>query len=154
MPAALKRLLRVRMLEEELRRAELEAEAARLAGLEQAAEHAAGRSARSRGESFAAIVEAGGEGWGPADDRRLAAEAAWAEAVRGRQRIEALLPGQRLRVERAREQFLAERRDRRRLGILLDAAGAAALEEERRREQRWLDEWFRSREVGKEGGKE
>jgi flagellar biosynthesis chaperone FliJ len=91
------------------------------------------------------VDEAVGDGWRSEDDRRLGEEAGWEWARRRRERLARLRPGQLERVELAREEFLAGRRDRRRVETLLDGASAAARAEEGRREQRRLDEWFLSR---------
>jgi hypothetical protein len=145
MSGALGRVLRVRALLEDVRRMELEAEAARLDAIERGVEEAAGEARRGREAAFACVDEAAGDGWRSEDDRRLGEEAGWEWARRRRDRLARLRPGQLERVELAREEFLAGRRDRRRVETLLDGASAAARAEEGRREQRRLDEWFLSR---------
>jgi len=138
---SLKRVLRVRALQEELAWLELEAETARLREFEQSAAQA-DCEARSSRERWFAMVE-GEHGGQVANLHRVAEDAAWAMAVWRRAQAEAQRPAQEARVARARAEFLAGRRARMQLKTLVETE--AATERLDRRRQQEVDDWFQSR---------
>ena len=140
MPSSLSRVLRVRALQEELARMELETETARLREFEEIAAQAA-CEARSSRERWFVMVE-GERGGQEASSLRIAEDDAWSMAVGRRAQAEARRPAQEARVERARAEFLAGRRDRKQVESLLAAAADIERLQRDRREQRRVDDWF------------
>jgi hypothetical protein len=157
---SLKRLLRIRRLQEELGRADLEAEVKRLREIEDGSRVAAREAMASRGRAFEGIESQsakGESGGGEAEEphsghgcavapgqagRWREAESLWELAVERRSRFEARRPAQAQRLEVTRTSFQATRRERRQAERLVEAAAAEAALEEARREQRALDDWF------------
>jgi hypothetical protein len=145
---SLRRVLRVRELLEERRRIELESAAAELRKLEEESEGEEIRARRGREASFSSIGGAEGGGWQTADDRRLAAEGSWVSAVGRRAELEAGRPECEARVQAAREEFLAGRRERMEVETLLDRTAALRSADLDRREQHRLDDWFQASRRG------
>ena len=155
MPSSLKRVLRIRGMQEEQARMELEAEAARLRGLERLVAEAGCEARASRERWFAAVKEetAGGTGGDAGDDPvggsedsgRMAEEASWELAVWRRERAGAQRPEQEVRVARSREEYLGGRRERLQVEALVEAAEVVERREGDHRDQRALDDWYRSR---------
>lgn len=166
MLSSLKRVLRIRALQEESRRMTLEAEAGRLREIESGSVAAAQEARQNRERSFAEMggrgAESGGLTGGESADARCEsgqapaqsgpgtggnwreAEAGWEAAVRRRGSFEARRPAQEGSVDRARTEFLEGRRERLQAESLVEAASAERARERGRGEQRGLDEWFQS----------
>jgi hypothetical protein len=158
MAGSLKRVLRIRALQEERSRVELEAEIGRLRELERAAAAAAREARESRERSFAdlrkaaaigsRIVSAGVDGnidvaKGPSEQGNWReAELEWGTAVWRQEGHEAKRPEQERTVDRARGEFLDGRRERLQAETLVEQTAARELVEAGRREQRALDDWF------------
>lgn len=158
MPGSLRRLLRVRAMQEELARMELEAQAARLRALERLASEAGVQALGCRERWFLAVErESAGDNVGADRERaggepeRLAEEAAWELAASRRGLLEARRPAQASEVEHARAGFLDGRRERMTVESLVEAAANLELLEEQRRVQRGLDDWYQARLWRREG---
>jgi flagellar export protein FliJ len=141
----LERLWRLRELEEEQSRLELEA---RVGDRNRAAQRLAGAvesGARSR-KAFAAAL---------GDPNTATRQGALLELEHARRRQAVLRP----QLEQAegeleirREEFLARRTERRQVETLLEREQAMALEETARRAQQMLDDWYGRRIVDKRPG--
>jgi hypothetical protein len=161
----LKRVLRIRVLQEERSRMELEAEIARLREIERDAAAAASEARESRERSFAELAkleliapaigdaavreafegEQIGDAKGPSEQGSWRdAESAWEGAVCRQQGHAAKRPEQQERVERSRAEFLAGRRERLEAETLVEQAESREAAEKARREQRVLDDWFQA----------
>jgi flagellar export protein FliJ len=131
----LNRLLRLRELEEELSRVQLEA--------------AVGDRNRVAGE-LAVVVQRQAHGrksfaaWAGDPDTagRTGAMIAMEQARKQRTRIEPRLEAAEREVIRQREEFLAHRTERRQVETLVDEQQATMREETARRAQQMLDDWY------------
>jgi len=155
MASSLERLLGIRAMQEELARRQAEAERARLRELERLAAEAAGEARASRERWFAAVEresqrESEGESAEAASAGRLAEESAWEQAVWRRARLERLGPAQRAELERAQEEYLGLRRERRQVESLVETARNLERAHAAREDQRRVDDWFHSRSKGEE----
>ena len=143
---ALRRLLRIRNIEEEQCRQALDLAVADLARLQQALHEAAERSSGGR-----RLVQASASSGELADrlaglqetraaDRRTVALIPW--IVDAAQDVAAL-----------REDYLSKRIERRQAGTLIEEAEAREAVESERRSQQGLDDWYRNRmhRTGQEG---
>jgi len=134
----LRRLLRIREIEEEQGELALEAGLAELGRLRQALAGAVAKDRRGR-----RLVEASARS-GELRDRLAGLE----EMEAARRLAEVLRPRLAQReeeVERLRREFLEQRVERRQAGTLMDEAEAEELVQVERRRQQWLDDWFASR---------
>lgn len=135
---ALERLLRIRALEEEQRRASLESALGELDALKRAREAAAeaGRNGRARvGSSVAS---------GSVVDRR----AALVEMEAARRRDRALAPriaASEKEAAHRRQEFVEKRVERRQAGTLVEQAEARDETEAGRRTQQAIDDWYGTR---------
>jgi hypothetical protein len=141
----LRRLLRIRDLEEEQRRMALESALAGLSSLEQAHRFLRTREHVARGLIASSIVQGDMDG-------RLAAieEVYWAN-----RRAEALLPGieaAEVEVGLRRQEFLAKRVERRQTESLIDAASARDAAAAEKRTQQAVDDWYAMKLPRKGGG--
>jgi len=131
----LARLLRLRELEEEQSRLELEAAVAAQGSVERERNAVAQRQASER-RAFVAGVEGG--------DYRVCTgaivEMEQARSERGR--IEVRLAGVENEVRRQREEFIARRTSRKQVSTLVDAAREESEVEVARRVQQMLDDWY------------
>jgi hypothetical protein len=135
---ALRRLLRIRELEEEQSRVALESAVAELARLERAQGAIAERERRGRQLVFASV------GSGDLQDRR-----AGLHEIDTAQRIALGLAAHLSRAHRdasrLRDEYLVRRVERRQAGTLLEEAEAEAAVRALRQSQQGLDDWFRNR---------
>ena len=141
---ALARLLQVRALEEEQRRASLESALGELAELKRAREAAGETERQGR-----ALVGASA-GSGNIVDRR----AGLVEMEAARRRARRLAPriaDSQLEAGRRRQEFLDKRVERRQAGTLIEKAEAREEMETDRRNQRAIDDWFGARRHGSPG---
>jgi hypothetical protein len=145
MASSLKRLLRIRAMQEAMARSGLEAETARLRALERGAAAAAGEALGSRARWFAAVGREEAGAVMTTAPERTAEEWAWELAVWRRGQSEARQPAQRAEVGRAQTVFLDGRRERMQVASLVEAAKDVERINEARAEQRRLDDWYRSR---------
>ena len=137
---SLRRLLRIRELEEEQRRLAVEAAVAELRRLEASSEEASLQQSRGRRLLEASIRE------GVAEDRL----AARFESAAGTRRTAYLLPmieDQEMEVGLLREQLLEKRVERRQAETLIREAEAREALEQTRRAQQGLDDWYRNRQA-------
>ncbi|HEY1498314.1 MAG TPA: hypothetical protein VGF88_01930 [Acidobacteriaceae bacterium] len=141
MKRQLERILQIRELMEDLSRLDFERRTAELRYLELASERQS-RLFRSVRESALQMLaeedSSNSNGWliGLAD----AEIAGWKEA-----RLHALSEAERPAVDRAREEMLTRRQERRQLDILNSAAAHAQEKRQIRQEQNQTDDWFQSR---------
>jgi flagellar biosynthesis chaperone FliJ len=135
---ALRRLLRVRELEEEQSRVALESAIADLRCLEHALAANLDRDRRGR-----ALLQASAH-TGDLQDRLAAMEESKA-AKRVAAVIESRRPQAEEQVEQLREQYLAKRVERRQAETLIEEAAAREAVDADRRTQMGLDDWFRNR---------
>ena len=134
MSLPLKRLLRIRALEQEIKRTALESESRRLRMIEEAADAARQVSARSR-RAFVACLEE------PIAEHAIG-EAAWEIAKNREERLEAIRQHQARRFEAAKQAYLDCSREELKVKTLLHAWDTTRRLEEERRVQRELDDWF------------
>jgi flagellar export protein FliJ len=135
---SLRRLLHIRVLEEEQHKIALEAALAELHRLENALRAMRARE-RSGREHLASASRSG-----DATDR-IAGIVECESARHGAQVIEARIPQAALRAGAAREQYLAKRVERRQVETVIEEAKAAQNAEATRRSQQSTDEWFSTR---------
>ena len=145
MSSSLQRVLRIRAMQEELARSELEAEAAHLRGIERRAAEATGDALASRERWFAAVERGTAVDEAEAELARAAEESVWELAVWRRGRAEGRRPAQQAEVERARAEYFDGRRERMQVESLVEAAKSLERSLEERAEQRRLDDWYQSR---------
>lgn len=135
---ALRRLLRIRELEEEQSRVALESALGELSGLQNALAAADGRDRQGR-QMVAASAETG----------ELSDRVAGVEESRAAMRLGALLEERKDAVEQEvellRQSFLVRRVERRQAETLIDATEALDAIDAERRGQQALDEWHRKR---------
>lgn len=135
---SLRRLLRIRELEEEQCRIGLEAALGELRRLEQAETAAAERGRRGR-----RLVAASASGADPSDRQ------AGLEEMRAAERMSRALAPRRWsreqEVARLRQAYLDKRVERRQAETLIAEAVAGEAREAERRGQQGLDDWFRNR---------
>jgi phage protein D len=136
---ALRRLLRIRDLEEEQARLALESAAADLRRLEQARTGASERNRRGR------LLVQSSAGTGELPDRLAGLEESRA-AVRVAQALAPRIARASDRAEALREEFLAARVERRQAETLIEEAEARDALDAERRAQMALDDWFRNRQ--------
>lgn len=145
-PRSLRRLLRVLEIEEEQRRAELEAGLGELGRFNRALHATANRDRGGR-----ALVASSAFS-GDVQDRL-----AGLEETRTAQRVEAALKPRTAAAERQaaalRQEFLAKRMERRQAQALVEEAEAREAAEAEKRSQRMLDDRFLSRSQGPRSGK-
>lgn len=135
---AMRRLLRVREIEEELRRAALESATGDLKRLEAALAAAQKRERRGRRLVVASV------GTGEVEDRIAGLE----ETGAARRHAAALKPRiaeMELTIAARRREFLSKRIERRQVETLVGETEAGDAIEAGRRAQRELDDWFLSR---------
>lgn len=135
---ALRRLLRIRDLEEEQGRLALEAAQADLSRLKQALESTIDRDRRGR-----RLVELSARS-GELPDRLAGLEEA-RTAVRVAQALAPRILNQEQDVADFREQYLAKRIERRQAETLIEEAEARDALDAERKSQQGLDDWFRNR---------
>ncbi len=135
---ALRRLLRVRALEEEQARLELEAAMGDLRRLEYARAAATERDRRGR-----RLIEASAE-TGEAADRLAGIEETRA-AERFTQALMPRIAGREQDVASLREEYLERRVERRQAATLIEEDEARDGRDRDRRSQQALDDWFRNR---------
>jgi len=131
----LERLWRLRELEEEQSRLELEAQVGERNHIAQQLAEAIAGAARSRGEFVARL----------GDSDTAGRTGALVELEQGRRRQTAIRPqldNAEAAVELRREEFLARRTTRRQVETLLDREREAARVEAARRAQQMLDDWY------------
>jgi len=143
MKRSLRRLLQVRELVEDLAQLEWEAKSAQMRALEESARRE-GRMARAIQRN--AVEDLTAEKAGRREDWRLnmadAGIAGWKEA-----RLGVLAEAARPAVDRAREDLLVRRQERRQVEILSAAAAHAEEKREIRHDQNRTDDWFQSRSM-------
>lgn len=139
---ALKRLLRIRDLEQQQHRRALESALAELRQLEDALAHAAARERDGRSNFTASVLDR------EPDQKPVKLQSARIESAIGQRHTLALA----LRVSRAevqaamrRKEFLLKRMERRQAETLIQETEASDAVEAVRQSQRKLDEWFLSR---------
>ena len=135
---ALRRLLRIRGLEEEQSRAALESVMGELSCLEKAVVAAAGRDRQGR-----RLVSSSAQS-GELPDRLAGLEES-RTAIRQGKVLKGTRDDLRQRVEILQQGFLARRVGRRQAETLIEAAEAMDAIEAERRGQQALDDWYRSR---------
>lgn len=140
MAAALARLLKLRTLLEESSRMELERRAALAARVERAQLRERESIRESREQALAKICE-DGSAHEQAEQRTTewmnAESAAWRD-----QQLEPLAQASARKVALGREEFFERRKERQQVESVLDAEKARLREEQERRTQRELDDWF------------
>jgi flagellar export protein FliJ len=144
----LDRLLRIRALEEEQRRASLETALEDLDALKQARAAAGKRERQARARVGASAVS------GDVLDRH----AGVVEMAAARRRTILLAPriaACEAEAERRREEFLEKRVERRQVGTLIEEAEAREERESGRRSQRAVDDWYAAQrhEQTEDGGR-
>ncbi|AXC09519.1 hypothetical protein ACPOL_0134 [Acidisarcina polymorpha] len=156
---ALKRVLRVRALEEEQCRLELDEAATSLRLLEQASIQAKLDGRESRERSFKNLEEADGRqeeisAGCSSQLGRLIEEACWLRSTEQRRLLEAKRVGLELQRAMVEERFLVRRRERMQVETLVKSALAIERAQQDRDQQRHLDDWFQSRpkEILQKGG--
>jgi flagellar export protein FliJ len=135
---SLRRLLHIRMLEEEQRKIALESALSELHRLESVL-RAARESERNGRQRIARSLRSS-----DATDR-IAGLVECASAQRSAQIIEARIPQAALRVNAARDEYLAKRVERRQVETVIQEAEDAQDAEAARRNQQTVDEWFSAR---------
>ncbi len=135
---ALKRLLRIRELEEEQSRLALESALGELRELERALHRSA-----ERGRLVRQLMAAGVETGELAD--RLAGLAEACAAARAAEWLAGRRPAAEREVEEQREEFLVSKTERRQAETLIDAVETRDAIEAERKAQYGLDDWHRSR---------
>jgi hypothetical protein len=144
---ALKRLLRIRDLEQEQHRRALESALSELHQLEEALDRAEARERGGRSEFSASVLD-----WDPEPDQQpLQLQSALVETAIGLSHAQALSP----RISRAaaqaalrRQEFLLKRMERRQAETLIRETEAADAIEAARQGQKRLDDWFLARSRG------
>lgn len=147
MKRGLQRVLRIRALLEDLARLELESRSAEKRRLEMRAALQRSLSAAARSNALAVLSEAG-----TADDWMTGYADAEIFGWRGG-KLRALAAARKPAVEKARNEFLERRLERRQVQALLTQAAEAEETERTRREQKRLDDWFQSRIARRRRGK-
>ena len=138
MKRALDRLLRIRALLEERAQLELAKRTGEMLRIEKGAERLQRLAVAIRVDACAALSR------GEATDRWLT-DIADAEILGWNSgRLNALARARRPAVEEARHELMARRLERRQVESLLASAAEAEKEEQGRRDQKRLDEWFRN----------
>lgn len=141
MTRAFHRLLRLRVLLEELSELELEKHATQLRRLETAVEQHRASARAVRGEAVQLLMTMQDtDAWqvGVADVEVLGWKAG---------KLQSMADSHRPDVEVAREDLLARRLERRQVETLAAAAARTEEKERVRREQKQIDDWFQSRVV-------
>jgi len=138
---ALRRLLRIRELEEEQSRLALESAMGALSGLEKAVTAAAGRDRQGR-----RLVSSSAQS-GELPDRLAGVEESRLAVQLGKS-LEERKDAVELHVEMLREDFLVRRVERRQAEVLIERAEALDAIDAERRGQQALDDWHRSRSLG------
>ncbi len=142
MSGSLRRILRVRKLIEELSGVDLAAQAHHLRQLENKAAGWEDEARESRLQTYLAIRES--------DPESLALAAAGGELAAWHARqLHGYLLGAEVELERLRSQYVARRTERHQVEIVLEAQQAAFLEDQERRLQLSLDEWFSAQQTRK-----
>jgi flagellar export protein FliJ len=131
----LERLWRLRELEEEQSRLELEARVAERSRVAQNLAEISANAAKSRGDFLARLGD-------PDTAARTGALVELEHARRGQTAIRPRLDQAEAEVELQREEFLARRTGRRQVETLLDRVREAARSETARRAQQMLDDWY------------
>jgi hypothetical protein len=142
---SLARLLRVRHLLEESSRMELERRAALAARVEELREGERAKIRAGRERALASIC-----GSGPEEDRLRERSMEWRsaeDAARREQQLEPVSQAAARRVAEGREEFLERRKERRQVERVLEAEQERLREEQERRTQRGLDDWFGMKEA-------
>lgn len=140
--SALKRLLRIRDLEQEQHRIALESALSELHALEAALESAEGRERRSRNEFVSAAIDAESAG------TAIVRQAALVETEIAHEQGQSLVPRVHAvdaEVARRRTAYLNKRVEQRQAATLIEEAEAAGAQKEGRRNQQFLDDWFGAR---------
>ena len=135
----LTRLLRLRELEEELSRVELESAVGQRSRIERELETARARQAQGRRRFVAEAGNGETVGW-------MAALVQMEQARTHGDRIEGSLAAAEAEVARQRQEFMERRVDREQVETLLDGAHREAEIEAGRRAQQMLDDWYGRRE--------
>ena len=148
MASSLERVWRIRATLEEMARRELEAEVGRMRALEGLAAEAAGEALASRERWFAAVEREFAAEGEQGEYSRAAEESVWELAVWRRGRAESGRRVQLAEVDRARGGFLNGRRERLQVEGLVEAAKNHKRLDDRRAEQRLLDDWYQSQPGG------
>ncbi|MDR3723834.1 MAG: flagellar FliJ family protein [Terracidiphilus sp.] len=146
MPRFLPRLLRILELEEEQRQSALESAVGELHRLQSALTATVASQKRGR-RLIASSVQVG------SCEDRLAGIEMTRSAADLEQKLHPRIAGAEDDVTRAREVFLAKRVERRQVEALLESAQAEYDLEIRRRSQAALDEWYLSRDQGREANR-
>jgi len=149
MAIVLKRLLRIRSLLEEASRADLERRVIESARVEAAVRRQEDAVRRLRGEGLAPLLASGGSNVAPSraetegqSRNRYLAEKELRASQPVRERLEWMAKQEARRMLASREEFLARRKERRQVELLLQAENQRRRVEEARRDQRTLDDWF------------
>ncbi len=135
---SLRRLLHIRMLEEEQRKIALESAVSELHRLESALR--AARASERNGRQRVALSSSSGD----ATDR-IAGLIECESAHRIAKIIEARIPQAVLRADTARDEYLVKRVERRQVETVIQEAEDAQAAEAARRNQQTVDEWFSTR---------
>ena len=136
--SSLRRLLHIRMLEEEQRKIALESALSELHRLESALR--AARESERRGRQRVVVTSCS-----PDATDRIAGLVECESARHSTQILEARIPQAMLRANAAREEYLAKRVERRQVETVLQEAQDAQHAEGERRAQQTVDEWFSGR---------
>ena len=148
---ALRRLLRIRDLEQEQHRRALESALSELRLLEEALERATERERGGRSGFAASVLDLSPEPERHPDRRPLELQSALIETSIGKSHAQALAP----RISRAaaqaalrRQEFLLKRMERRQAETLIRESEAAEAVDAIRQGQQRLDDWFLARTRG------
>ena len=150
MAAALARLLKLRTLLEESSRMELERRAALAARIDRAQLRERESIRKSREQALIKICEDG-----PAHEQAEQRTTEWmnAESATWRdQQLEPLAQASARKVAFGREEFFERRKERQQVESVLDAEKARLREEQERRTQRELDDWFGMKQARQHNG--
>jgi hypothetical protein len=159
MAMVLKRLLRIRSLLEEASRAELERRVIESARVDRALRREAEGARQLRYEGLAPLLNCESTDCGSTDSggilaeqgrreteaegqSRFLAEQERATGAQRRRQLERMAAQEMQRVAASREEFLARRKERRQVEMLLQSEARDRAVDEARREQRHLDDWF------------
>lgn len=139
MKRSLGRLLQIRELLEEVSRVDLEKKHSEVVSIESAAQQQRLLALEARAEAMRILAQDSGE-------EVWQLQMADAEILSGKQeRLRALAAAGQPAVERARDELLARRMERRQVEALIRSAEREEKQVERRREQQRADEWYQSR---------
>jgi flagellar biosynthesis chaperone FliJ len=143
------RLLRLRSLVEEAARTDLERQAMQVARVDRALRREADVALRLHTQSLASLLASGGTAATPGRieteaqrEERFLAQEEWGAGRLGRSEIQRMAEQEARRLSVRRDEFLARRKERRQVEILLQTEVRRRRVNETRREQREIDDLF------------